>query len=277
MKQQSDFLKTVFVAAPCEMGWENMQGVNGATLSDADAVRFCSGCSLNVFNLTNMTAPEAEELLRSRSATGEKLCAGIYRREDGTVMTENCPQGLRRLRDSVHKTISRAAAFLAMLTSVSLWLPALGQSKSNHREQGLSSNLQIITVETAQSNPLPSNTEKLSVPATIRGVHTSPRFGNVVNVWQPRKHISPNLPIPMRPAVPLDANAYNQLIMAQRNDSDGKFVLAEVHYKEALKLSLDKKHGPALSNNIAKSYAAFLRKHQRQSEAVKLENDYKIK
>ncbi len=270
MKQQNEFLKTVFIAAPCEVGWDSMQGVNGSALRESDAVRFCTGCSLNVFNLSNMSAKEAEELLRSRNASGEKLCAGIYRRKDGTVMTENCPKGLRKLRDTARKTVERAAAFLATITSVSLWLPARAQTRSSDMEQGTYSQLETIRtkVEASQAN----RTEPVSYTR-----HSPARFGHSVNYYRIEQRKPLMQAVPMRPAVPLDANAFNQLVMAERNAISGKFVLAEVHYKEALKLSADQKHDPALASNIAKSYAAFLRKHQRQSEAEQLEKAYKIK
>ena len=270
MKQQNEFLKTVFIAAPCEVGWENMQGVNGKAASESDAVRFCTGCSLNVFNLSKMSPTEAEELLRRTSVSGEKLCAGIYRRKDGTVMTENCPKGLRKLRDTARKTIERAAAFLATVTSVSLWLPARAQTRYSNMEQGTYSELETIRTKVEAS--LPNRTEPVSYTR-----HSPARFGHTANYYRIEQRRPLMQAVPMRPAVPLDANAFNQLVMAERSAIAGKFVLAEVHYKEALKLSVDQKHDPALASNIAKSYAAFLRKHQRQSEAVQLEKDYKTK
>src|SRR5581483_10025570 len=62
-------LQDVRVASPCNESWDAMTG-------DAQ-VRFCGRCEKNVYNLSAMSAPEAEALLASR---GEKLCVRFYRR-----------------------------------------------------------------------------------------------------------------------------------------------------------------------------------------------------
>ena len=75
------------IASPCKADWAAMRG-------DA-RVRFCSSCSLNVYNISEMTRAAAEELIR---ATEGRLCIRLYRRKDGTVITRDCPKGLRAIR-----------------------------------------------------------------------------------------------------------------------------------------------------------------------------------
>jgi hypothetical protein len=77
-----------------------------------DRVRFCDRCNLDVYNLAGMSRGEAETLVR-RSAG--RLCVRLYRRQDGTVLTRDCPLGLRALRRKAVHAWSRAIAFVAVL------------------------------------------------------------------------------------------------------------------------------------------------------------------
>jgi hypothetical protein len=90
MNQFTDPLSHVRVAAPCRADWERMRG--------NERVRFCDQCSMNVYNLSNMTKKDAEALLLS---TEGRLCVRYYHRADGTILTNNCPVGLRALKRRV--------------------------------------------------------------------------------------------------------------------------------------------------------------------------------
>jgi hypothetical protein len=81
-------LSNVAIASPCTASWEKMQG-------DL-RVRFCGECQKNVYNLSAMAREDAENLLRSRP-DGD-LCVRLYQREDGTVLTQDCPVGVTRKR-----------------------------------------------------------------------------------------------------------------------------------------------------------------------------------
>jgi hypothetical protein len=70
-----------------------------------ERVRFCAQCSLNVYNLSDMTRREAEGLLARAEG---RLCVRFYRRPDGTILTSNCPVGLRAIKRRVSKTVSAA-------------------------------------------------------------------------------------------------------------------------------------------------------------------------
>lgn len=85
-------LDNVRIASPCPAKWDEMIG--------DDRVRYCGQCTKNVYNLSAMPREEAEALLRAgyeRDAPGgEGICVRIYRRADGTVLTTDCPDGVRR-------------------------------------------------------------------------------------------------------------------------------------------------------------------------------------
>ena len=97
MAQFTDPLSHVRVAAPCRADWESMRG--------NERVRFCGQCSMNVYNLSNMTKQDAEALILN---TEGRLCVRYYHRADGSILTANCPVGLRALKRRV-TGFSRAA------------------------------------------------------------------------------------------------------------------------------------------------------------------------
>jgi TonB family protein len=91
--RESNPLSKVKVAAPCPAEWKYMYG--------NDRVRFCGQCQLNVYNLSAMTKLEAEHLIHN---TEGRLCVKFYRRTDGTILTQNCPVGLRAIKEKFTRT-----------------------------------------------------------------------------------------------------------------------------------------------------------------------------
>jgi hypothetical protein len=91
---QASPLDDVRIASPCRANWDDMLGDN--------RVRFCAPCAKNVYNLSALSRDEAEVLLRESEATEAagtgSLCVRLYRRADGTVLTEDCAVGVRRKR-----------------------------------------------------------------------------------------------------------------------------------------------------------------------------------
>jgi hypothetical protein len=80
-------LNHVRIASPCKADWDQMIG--------GERRRFCGQCSLNVYNLSGMTRAEAESLI---ARTEGRLCVRFYRRFDGSIITKDCPIGLRAIR-----------------------------------------------------------------------------------------------------------------------------------------------------------------------------------
>lgn len=109
-------LESIRIASPCHADWDSMSG--------NDQVRFCSDCRLNVYNLSAMTQAEAESLVLR---TEGRLCARFYRRADGTVLTRDCPVGLRALRYKATAGLARFAAAIAAILGSGI---ALGAGRS---------------------------------------------------------------------------------------------------------------------------------------------------
>jgi hypothetical protein len=105
------------IATPCPISWEQMTGDS--------RVRFCVHCQLSVYNISELSRIEAEELIAS---TEGRLCARLFRRADGTVLTKDCPVGLHALRMRVTK---RAAAIFAAIVSLSAG--AFGQQAASKK------------------------------------------------------------------------------------------------------------------------------------------------
>ena len=108
-------LEDIRIASPCHASWDEMTG--------DDRVRFCSSCSKHVFNLSGMKREEARQLLAEQ--TGH-LCVRVFKREDGTVLTADCPVGLARVRQRMQRLMIGGLALVGSL----LWgsLTALGWS-----------------------------------------------------------------------------------------------------------------------------------------------------
>jgi hypothetical protein len=98
MNRFNNPLDQVRIAAPCKAAWEQMIGT--------ERVRFCGLCNLNVYNLSSMTKTEAESLI---ARTEGRLCVRFYRRTDGSILTDNCPVGLRMIQRRLSH-LARAAS-----------------------------------------------------------------------------------------------------------------------------------------------------------------------
>jgi hypothetical protein len=120
MKTQPLSLELVEIATPCEASWEEMRG--------DDRMRFCSHCKLNVYNLSDMSRADAEKLVRDREG---RLCVRFFKRQDGTVLTRDCPIGIRAIRRRLVRSVAALAGLLLALVGstafgsrLSRWLPS---------------------------------------------------------------------------------------------------------------------------------------------------------
>lgn len=104
------FLQNVRVASPCSVDWETMPG--------GERVRDCARCGHRVYNLSAMHPADAVALLRE--AEGSRVCVRFYRRADGTVMTRDCPVGLRALRMRLAKTATLVFSSLFVALGMSM-------------------------------------------------------------------------------------------------------------------------------------------------------------
>src|SRR5262245_3918202 len=85
LTNSTEILPKVKVASPCAASWDQMIG--------DDRARFCSLCQKNVYNLSALTTDEITALIRAKEG---KLCGRFYRRRDGSILTADCPVGLRQ-------------------------------------------------------------------------------------------------------------------------------------------------------------------------------------
>jgi hypothetical protein len=95
-------LHHIKIASPCSADWNEMRGDNRQ--------RYCSECKLNVYNLSEMTRREAENLLFEKEG---KMCVRLYKRSDGTVITQNCPVGWQGIKRKVSRVATAVFSLLA--------------------------------------------------------------------------------------------------------------------------------------------------------------------
>lgn len=106
-------VQQLYIAAPCNVPWDSMEG--------DERTRFCGQCKLNVYNIAEMSTKDAAALVRKNEG---RVCLKLYRRADGTVITDNCPVGLRKVRDRMRRV---AVAVLMSLAWVGLISSAQAQ------------------------------------------------------------------------------------------------------------------------------------------------------
>jgi hypothetical protein len=103
----SHIVDNIRIAAPCNADWDEMVGDERA--------RHCGLCSKNVFNISAMAPDEIVDLIREKEG---RVCVRLYRRHDGTVLTNDCPVGLaerawRRAKRSTAAAIGLVLALFA--------------------------------------------------------------------------------------------------------------------------------------------------------------------
>ncbi len=84
--------KEIRIASPCSADWNVMTGDERA--------RFCQQCQKHVYNLSALTQAQVQALIVANEG---KFCARFYRRADGTMLTADCPVGLKALRQRAAK------------------------------------------------------------------------------------------------------------------------------------------------------------------------------
>lgn len=99
-------INSIRVAMPCSAGWETMSG--------DERVRHCGSCKLNVYNITEMTEREVQLLIERRES---RLCIRLHRRADGTVITRDCPTGLRNYRKRLARSVGATLSLILGLIS----------------------------------------------------------------------------------------------------------------------------------------------------------------
>ena len=111
MANTNRLLDDVRIASPCTASWDAMAG--------DDTIRFCGECKLNVYNISNMTAADAAALV---SRAEGRLCVRLYKRADGTMLTRDCPVGLRAaIRRASRAAGAALTAVLGIFSAATAW------------------------------------------------------------------------------------------------------------------------------------------------------------
>lgn len=152
MEQRYIPLESLRIASPCHASWEQMTG--------DDRVRHCSECNLNVYNLSAMPRREAEELVQRSES---RLCIRMYKRTDGTVLTEDCPVGLRALQLAARR---RMRAVMAATITIVSGILGLGATNLASRSEGNRPDA-ASSMDTARTQVLMGDTTGVEPPAEV--------------------------------------------------------------------------------------------------------------
>jgi hypothetical protein len=160
-------LERLRIASPCKASWDDMLG--------DERVRFCGQCQKNVYNLSGMRRDEATALVKER--TGE-ICVRMYRREDGTVLTTDCPVGAKK--KNVRRLVVLAAGGGALaMAGASLYSQTMGEADGRY----LAGAIEAVPREPVQGTPeAPAIMGSTSVPFVEpppRPVMGEPALGQV--------------------------------------------------------------------------------------------------
>lgn len=118
-------LDDIQVATPCHEPWERMTG--------DDRMRHCSKCALNVFNLSAMSKQEALDFVRTKQGLG-RVCIRFHRRFDGTVITQDCPVGVRKRQLRILGMATAGVATVAALVTAMFSVRPSGRGGGKFRE-----------------------------------------------------------------------------------------------------------------------------------------------
>jgi len=173
-----DYLR---IASPCPANWEQMSGDEG--------VRFCDLCDLHVYNIARLTRKEADSLI---AGTEGRICARLFRRSDGTVITKDCPVGLRAVRRRVARIAGAAFAALVGLCSVAVGQKPSQKDKNACRQQ--------VTV---------SRSDAQTEPGQISGKILDPMGATIPGA-----------------AITLTSSDKNAAIIETKSDADGSFKIS---------------------------------------------------
>lgn len=227
-------LDTVRIAAPCPIKWDKMEG--------SRTIRHCSSCKQNVFNISEMTRKEAEAVLATNT---ESLCLRLYRRADGTLITKDCPLGIR-LRDRVQFKIQTiVASFLAFIHA----FPAFGQAPQNTSTPADKNKLQVEMYDGGMPRPIKVIRAKKSAPD------------------------AKDMPVP-------ELEAFNAYAEAKRFQSLKDLKKAGDAYERAIAEFRNNSlctFDPVFMNEVATSYAKLLRKQKDRKKALSIELEFRPK
>ncbi len=145
-------LESIQIASPCTAKWDEMIG--------DDRARFCTSCQKDVFNLSAMPRDEAEAFMRERTSD---VCVRLYKRADGTVLTSDCPVGVKRKRRRKAAIAAVGGGLLA--AGVLLRMAAQQTMGSTRGEPELTPTMGAAPYMPDTSDPAPRDPPPVAQPA----------------------------------------------------------------------------------------------------------------
>ncbi|MFA6210221.1 MAG: hypothetical protein WCT03_16960 [Candidatus Obscuribacterales bacterium] len=224
-------MKNIMIASPCTVDWNTMDG--------DDHVRVCGACKHNVYDTSKLTSKEIIDLM----ARDSNACLKIYRRADGTLLTEDCPFGLRTIRRGARK-VSKIAA--------SLWALALSFT---------SVSAQPSAVQTESTPKQKASGNKAKAKAK--------------NSQTPSSEIKGATAIIAAPDSLKDTLASDLLTKARTNIAAKNYIEAEQNFKDATSALTKSKHDIAFEKQVWSEYSDFLISQNRKEETTVIANELK--
>jgi hypothetical protein len=260
--EDTPILASLKIAAPCNADWDTMVGT--------ERERFCSSCALNVYNISSMSSLEAERFLAERA--GSKVCVQFFRRKDGTILSDNCPKGLRAMRDRSKQILRIASSFVALL--VSNFAAALANEPA--KAKPINSNASSSASHVERGEPSlktdgPPEQRLMGKPSM------DSRTSNIVSPMPRKEQLQKKVAeLEAKPhgseAAKLElANAYIELAHSQ--NSCNNFKQSASDFSQAAKLLKKMKSQKQLYANVLLNQAAALKRDNRASEAKALEEE----
>ncbi|MBU6452412.1 MAG: hypothetical protein KGS72_11575 [Cyanobacteria bacterium REEB67] len=248
------------IAAPCASEWEKMSG--------NESKRFCGGCAKYVYNLSAMSKSEAEDFL---SAVREVPCLKFYRRADGTIMFENCPKGLRRLRDAAKVAWKAASLALAFLCS---WGGVAAKGEDEGREEPPSNlNIDWTLSESGPSDstePFPRLREMAEEKLYLRSAP-----GQLAQLGSVDRY-SLFSQLPQTKGLGADWSGSELFTQALQLTAQKKYSKADPLFREALATATKPGYDPMYREFIGIEYAKLLKKagKEKKARAILAETKY---
>jgi len=155
-----DIVDRIEIPLPCHVPWADMTG--------DDRVRFCGDCRQSVYNVALFTRAEATRLLNDSSG---RVCLRIFRRPDGTVITDDCRARLRaaRKRGLLIFAGTLVVVFWAQICAQFVGLMGLRRVVDGVRTQGEAPTMPMAGAVAPLPPPPPPDMGKPSMPVEIKG------------------------------------------------------------------------------------------------------------
>lgn len=167
-KRALPLLDQVRVASPCSANWNDMVG--------DEHVRFCLSCEKNVYNLSSLTRDAAEALIEKN--LGGEMCVRFYQRADGTILTQDCPEGAKKKR---RKKLALAVAGAGAMAAATAMAFARGTCGVRQGDVAVAGGMEMIPP------PEPRPTAMGTVAPPVLEPHVEEVKGERVLTPPPRK------------------------------------------------------------------------------------------